>query len=181
MAAGDLTTLANVKEWLGIPSSNTQSDALLSRMITAASAFIVSWLEREVLSATYTETRDGNNSQRMKMRNFPITLVTLVKVDNVVIPETERAFNDASIVLRGCRWFSKGILNVEVTYVAGYAVVPPDIEQACIEMIGLRYKDRERIGITSKGLAGETITFSQADMSKSVKTILTEHRRVVPV
>ncbi|OTS00344.1 hypothetical protein CAT25_08045, partial [Acinetobacter pittii] len=43
-----LTTLEKVKEFLGLKSSQAEADALLSRMIDAASAFIENWLEREV-------------------------------------------------------------------------------------------------------------------------------------
>ena len=43
-------------------------------------------LNQGVLSASYTETRDGTGGTRMYMKNSPITAITSVTVDGVVIP-----------------------------------------------------------------------------------------------
>ena len=51
----DHTTLANAKQWLGI-SSDTD-DALLSRLISAASPFIETYLNRSLGSQVYVEVR----------------------------------------------------------------------------------------------------------------------------
>ncbi|HUN48020.1 MAG TPA: hypothetical protein VMU85_15930, partial [Stellaceae bacterium] len=63
-------------------------------------------------------------------------------------------------------------------YTAGYPATPPEVEQACIELVALRYRERERIGHVSKSLAGETVAFSQKDMSDDIRTILSVYRRV---
>ena len=54
----DLTTLANVKGWLGVTA--TTDDALLSRLISAASDYVQTWLNRTIATQTYSETRDGS-------------------------------------------------------------------------------------------------------------------------
>ena len=59
MATGDLTTLATMKAYLSPPLVTTTDDALLSRLVTAASGFIQSWLNRAIASASYSETRNG--------------------------------------------------------------------------------------------------------------------------
>ena len=53
MAFGDLTTLADVTAWLQTGQNPFPSvdDALLTRLITTASRFIESWLDRQILSA----------------------------------------------------------------------------------------------------------------------------------
>ena len=58
-----------------------------------------------------------------------------------------------------------------VTYTAGYAATPPEIAQACIELVCLRYKERDRIGQVSKNLAGEVVAFSQKDMPADVADV----------
>ena len=40
MSPYDLTTLANVKAWLGLPAQPTPSDATLAALVTAASRAI---------------------------------------------------------------------------------------------------------------------------------------------
>ena len=49
---GDLTTLADVKAWLqtGQSAFPATDDALLTRLITAASQFIQTWLNRRIAS-----------------------------------------------------------------------------------------------------------------------------------
>ena len=67
MTTGDLTTLANVKAYFSPPLVTTADDALLSRLITAASGFIQSWLNRTIASATYSETRNGAGGTRLPL------------------------------------------------------------------------------------------------------------------
>src|ERR1700722_8571853 len=85
MATGDLTTLANVKAYLSPPLATTADDALLSRLITAASQFIQSWLNRTIASAAYTDTRNGTGGTRLFLRNRPVTAVASLTVDGVAI------------------------------------------------------------------------------------------------
>ena len=90
-----LTTLEKVKEFLGLKSSQLEADALLSRMIDAASAFIENWLEREVLRHSVTEYRDGNGKSELVLKEPDIRLINKVLVNGRVIPESPN-FHDYS-------------------------------------------------------------------------------------
>jgi hypothetical protein len=62
-----------------------------------------------------------------------------------------------------------------------YSFIPGDVEQACVEMVGERYRTRDRIGETSKTLGGqETLSFSTDSMNKYVRELLQPFKRVVP-
>ena len=62
-----------------------------------------------------------------------------------------------------------------------YDYCPFEISFAVTELIGEWYKRKDRIGILSKTLGGqETVTFSQKDMSDSIKGILQPYANVVP-
>lgn len=177
----DLTTLAKVKEWLG--EATSANDPVLSRLISASSDYIQAWLNRDIAQATYSSYRDGNSGVRIMTRNYPVTAVTTVKIDNQTIPLSVNGsngyvFNETSVALIGYR-FTRGIQNVYLSYTAGYATTPNEIEQACIEMVSLRFKEKGRIGVVSKGMAGETITFSQKDMTDSIESTLSQYRRVM--
>ena len=77
--------------------------------------------------------------------------------------------------------FTRRPQNVIVTYTAGYATTPPEIAQAAIELVCQRYRERNRIGEVSKALgSGETVSFSQKDMSEDVKTALLPYRLATP-
>ncbi len=183
MAAGDLTSLANVKAWFAPPLAATADDALLQRLVTAASGFIHTWLDRDLTQQSYSETRDGTGGTRLALANTPVTAVTSLAIDGVAIPPMPDTvspgygFSATQLVLRGFA-FTRGVRNIAVTYTAGYAATPPEVEQACIELVALRYRERERIGHVSKSLGGETVAFSQKDMSDDIKTILSLYRRV---
>lgn len=182
MAAPDLTTLPNVKSWLGL-TANTD-DTLLSRMVTALSQYIQTWLNRQIASASYAETRDGTGRNRLVFADYPVTAVSSVTVDGVPIPASTGVtvpgyfFDDKSITLRGYV-FTKGQGNVVLSYTAGYASTPVDLEQACIELIAFRYRERDRIGHSSKSLGGEVVSFTIADFPVDVKTILNNYKKVI--
>jgi hypothetical protein len=118
--------------------------------------------------------------------NYPVTAVASLHIDGLPVPLSTGygvsgyTFNSTSITLRG-RLFTQDVQNVVVAYTAGYAAVPNELEQACIELVGLRYKEKDRIGIVSKGLAGETIAFTQKDFSNAIRTTLENYKKVMPI
>ena len=68
-----------------------------------------------------------------------------------------------------------------IAYCAGYATVPPSIQQACNELVGEAFARRSRIGQVSKTLGGqETVAFAQKDMGEFTRTALAAFVRVVP-
>ena len=72
MSPFDLTTLANVKAWLGLPSQPTLSDAMLAPLVTAASRAIYAALSRPtLLPQAFTETIDLE-TDRVYLRNWPV-------------------------------------------------------------------------------------------------------------
>jgi hypothetical protein len=193
MAFGDLTTLADVKAWLstgqqGFPPTD---DGLLTGLISAASQWIQTWLNRQVVSQDWIEIRDGTGGQRMVFGAYPVTAVLSVVVDTLTISPVPAGsqqgfasgylFSPTVLALRG-HCFSRRLQNVALTYTAGYSTVPPDIAQACIELVALRYRERTRIGEMSKHLGdGSTVSFSQRDMPPDVRTVLQQYRLVAPV
>ena len=61
-----------------------------------------------------------------------------------------------------------------------YSYVPSDIEQACMEMVGERYRYRSHIGETLKSTSmHDKVIFNTQDMSDYVKGLLQPYRRVV--
>jgi len=187
MAAGDLTTLDAVKQWLGLTDpSQTEDDALLTRLISAVSQVIATWCARDFTVQSHIETRDGTGGDRMPFINTPVSAVDSLLINGRPIPPaaTCRAFgysfSPTMLTLRG-HVFHQGHGNVVITYTAGMASIPLDLEQACIELVGLRFRDKDRIGLVSKGMAGETTAFIQKDMPDPVKLVLASYKRILPL
>jgi hypothetical protein len=202
VAFGDLTTLADVKAWLqtGQNAFPATDDGLLTRLITAASQLIQTWLNRPIASQEWIETRDGVGNApgpsdvRYQFAAFPATAVSRVVVDGVAIPaipeppgmaafstfavQAGYLFTPTQLVIRGYSIPRKAGC-VTLQYTAGYAVTPPDLAQACIELVALRYRERSRIGEVSRAIGnGQTVSYSQKDMSDSIKTLIQQYRRV---
>lgn len=188
--ANDLTTLAALKAWIGIPTSDTAADAVLSRLITSSSNFILSWLGRAALiSQSVTEKYDGNGGSRLFLKNFPVTAVASVKIADsatgtqVTIPIASVAFGSQWVDLDGFS-FTKGSLNVEVTYTAGYTVGASyellTLEQACLELCHQKWNRRKHVDESSRSLDHQSTVFSQRDMPAEVKTLLRVFESVVP-
>jgi Phage gp6-like head-tail connector protein len=194
---GDLTTLADVKAWLqtGQSAFPATDDALLTRLITAASQFIQTWLHRQVAVQDWIEIRDGLGSAggpsevRYQFAAFPVSAVSSVVVDGVSIPPIPMSaparagylFTPTQLVIRGYAVPRKAGC-VTLQYTAGYVVTPPDLAQACIELVALRYRERSRIGEVARAIGGgETASYSQKDMSDGIKTLIQQYRLVAPI
>jgi hypothetical protein len=206
---GDLTTLTDVKAWLqtGQNAFPATDDALLTRLITAASQYIQTWLNRQIALQDWIEVRDGIGNAlgpieaRYQFAVFPVSAVSLVVVDGLTIPPIPASppgppgiaaisafatqagylFSPTQLVIRGYAVPRKAGC-VTMQYTAGYAVTPPDLAQACIELVTLRYRERSRIGEVSRAIGGgETVSYSQKDMSDSIKTLIQQYRIIAPV
>lgn len=181
MAAGDLCAVADVKTFLSL--TTTTDDALLQSLITSASAFVGNYVNHNLLSASYTETRNGHGGDRLPFREYPVTAVSAVTLDGAAVPLSTTPsqygylFDDRTLYLR-CGRFCRGVQNVVISYTAGLASVPPDLAQACIEIVAVKYKRRTNIDVSGKTLNGETISYTMADVPASAKTAINNYNRV---
>ena len=128
-APGDLTTLAAVKGWRSPPLTTTADDAQIARVIAAASAFILRYLQRNLASQSYSETRNGSGGRSLMLRQAPVTVLASLAVDGVAIPAAPDAVS-AGYALDGDRGvihlrdyvFWRGVQNVVVAYTAGFRI-----------------------------------------------------------
>lgn len=93
--------------------------------------------------------------------------------------------NTSANLAAGSYYFDAGVYTFNasdatawVTMTFDYA--PHPIEQACIEMVGLDLKQRDNLGITSKSLAGESVSYQGGGMTKSVKEMLEPFKKRTP-
>lgn len=125
MATGDLTTLRRVRDYLGLATHD--ADNKLAALITASSAWVLTQLGRPVLSATYTETRDGDGGSSLILRRWPVTSVTSVTVDGIAIAARTTVTGDGYVLRDNTLElvgyvFTAGVQNVVVVYRAGFEV-----------------------------------------------------------
>jgi hypothetical protein len=140
MSPYDLTNLAALKAWLGLPAAASPNDATLSALITAASRAICAALSRpNLLPQSYSEVIDGGR-ERLFLRHWPVLQVKSVTLDGEAIPPAApagalptlgyllRADDDGAppgrqqaLDIFG-RHVRRRRQNLVVDYVAGYAV-----------------------------------------------------------
>jgi hypothetical protein len=184
---GDLTTLADVKAWLPDMANVTTSDALLAQLITAASTFVCTYTGRASFDITaYSEDYDGAGHSFLLLRQWPVSSIASIAIRGAPTAAAYRlepplpGGGAQRLSLIGAV-FPRGRSNIAISYSAGYPAIPPDVAQATIELVGERFKTRDRIGQTSRTLGGqETTAFSIAAMSPTVTALLAPYRRLVP-
>jgi hypothetical protein len=128
-APGDLTTLAAVKAWRSPPITTTADDPQIARLVGAASAFILRYLQRNLVSQTYHEIRNGSGGRSLLLREAPVTAIASLIVDGAPVPAAADTVAagyalDATggvLHLRGYA-FGRGVQNIAIDYVAGYRV-----------------------------------------------------------
>ena len=139
MSPYDLTTLAAVKAWLGLPSTAGPNDATLSALATAASRAVLAAISRpSLLPQSYTETLDLE-SNRVYLRQWPVLQVNSVLWRGIVIPpdtspdfeaSTGYALQPSDAAPPGSpqaldlfgSFYRPGRQSLVVSYRAGYAV-----------------------------------------------------------
>jgi hypothetical protein len=180
----DLTTLAAVKAYLKTVSTSDEDS--VQAAITAASRFIVEIVDRPIKAATSTRTVSGTGGTMVYLPNTPVISVTSVTVDGAAIPAATPGGSDLGwvldrqlVVLRGYT-FTKGTQNVRVVYESGYTAVPQHIEHVTKKLVGLWYKERDRLGQASKSQEGVSITYSVEALPEDVKLLLEHIKGVVP-
>ena len=139
MSPFDLTNLAALKAWLGLPSAPGPNDATLTALITAASRSIYAWLSRpSLLPRSFDETIDLETS-RITLRQWPVLQVSSVtcrgmsvRPDTNADPETSFGYvlepddgvppgRPQALDLFG-HDYPSGRQSLVVSYSAGYAV-----------------------------------------------------------
>jgi hypothetical protein len=187
----DLCALGDVKRYLDFtdPTAASTADAELARLITAASSAMVieaKLPQREDGEAptffedTYRETYHGTGATQMLLRWLPVTYVSSVVMHGVPIPRAATPtaagflFDTMAVYLRGYT-FARGIKNIQVTYTGGFGADHPTrkaLEQAALDLVGLVYRNKAQIGIASKHLGPETISFIQSAMPMRTRDLL---------
>lgn len=189
-----LAQLSDVKAYLKI--ADTASDLILTRLIAATSALFLNAASRKaILTASYTETRNGNGGDRIVVRNFPVTAVASVSILGLGVPTAipnytgatgsipTWGFDDYSIFLN-YGFFPRGRQNVQLAYTAGYAVVPDDIQEAIITLCALRYKRKNTLDVTTEKDSvngGVVMSFTTKDIPDFVQETIKNYTNDLPI
>lgn len=191
MADQDLTTLAKVKEYLELDSSDTTYDTLLSHLITAASDFIQSYCNRWFNEKSYSkEEYDGTGDSRLNLKQYPVSSsssFTLEKNQAVDNSDNWTTYDgkdywihyDEGIVELYADIFTKAPRKYRVSYTAGYSSVPVDLEWACWKIVSAIFNKRKAEGISQESLGDYSVHFMDIiQEDKTLKEVLNRYRNI---
>jgi hypothetical protein len=134
----DLTDLLTVKSQLVPALTETSSDAQLSALITGVSNWIHKYCSRVFVAQSYVETRNGNERDSMRTKNWPIIAGSQLSINGQIVTEASGPIaagwvnDDKFLYLRSSHIrggggglfaphrFPKGIKNVTFSYTAGF-------------------------------------------------------------
>lgn len=201
LKANALTDLATAKTHLEIPSADTTQDAKVERFVNTASMWIENYCGRKLVTQTHTEYQDGRLSNRIMLRQWPITggpadsatkpevsidsrsvfgVDSVMEVTNYYV-DSESTFEIALVGCSGGGRFPRGTRNIKIVYEAGLGTVvgddiPDDLVNACLDYVLWLY-DRQndrRIGRTNKSKGDENVTY-ETSVPQSILDVLDEN------
>lgn len=197
MAAGDLTTLANVRSFLRLPTAQTDGDALLATFITAVSAAIRTYTGRE-----FSATDTGSHTRLFRyfgggmlfLDRSDLRSVSAVSIDTETSSSTALVLNEdyfllprgardgvyEAVELRGYATGShvggniKPWREVSITGLWGFSSVPKDVETAANMYVA--HWMRNHSTVPGRDLAGEGDRFGAVNMPSGVMQLLAPYR-----
>ena len=179
-----LVTLAQVKAHIGNAADATD-DAILQRITDSVCSFLESACNRTFGVTNYVEHRNGSGGRFIVLNHYPVVQITSLQVNGETIPQSASweapgwvLTQGYRVDLRGASYaFWSGSMNVSVSYSAGFSAIPGDLQHAALVMAAQAYKERDRVGLTSKSIGGEGVSFL-TEMPDYVERVVREYARV---
>lgn len=167
-----LTNLSDVKESLGIASSDLTWDNLIIRKINQATRAIEGYCGRRFKLSTYTqEIYNATDTDQLILKNYPlvgdVTLEvrdTLLNSDDWETVEASLAFADANSGVLGLNFHAIGHWGrYRVTYQGGYSTIPEDLAEACASLAAyyVLNSDAGEVGVMLKSEGQRQIKYDK--------------------
>jgi len=145
LASNALCTVAMVKEYLDIESSDEDYDTPLENLINRASDIIETYIGKNIINVEHSEeTHDGDGTCYLFLDNYPIISVSTITDDgdSVSTSDCDIYLDEGYIYYED--GFSSGHRVLVVTYTSGYGAaqvnIPEDFEQACIKLVSYWFR-----------------------------------------
>lgn len=182
-----LCALAEVKDYIGI--AETSGDGQLVFIINKVSLVCQNtYLKRTLLSSEQVEYYDGNKTKRIILKRWPVTAVGEIipwEDATAMDPDDYTIDGAAGIIHSKYIEFPKTVLEVKVTYTAGYvagsdgvAAIPEDLRMSVIEAVAYRKRQRDRrsIGLRAQSRGDNAAEYDMAAWPASIKEVWNRYK-----
>ena len=162
-----IVSLEDAKYHLNIPSTDVTQDAELARMIDAAADLCEQYVGVVLGRRTYTSELYDGNTEELRLRNPKAISITSVYENGALLASTayvldptgQRLYRVGSGTLYATNsygYWSGGMNNISVTYVAGFTNPPAAAKQGVLEVIRhLWQTQRGSMSVMGRNLAGD--------------------------
>ncbi|MGH3679091.1 MAG: hypothetical protein ACRDT2_02010 [Natronosporangium sp.] len=138
--------LAETKQHLGIPATDTTADETLRGFVLSSSAVVES-IVGPVARRTVTETHHGGDVA-VVLRQAPVISIMSVTENGVAVAASGYSLSDAGVLYKASNYavtstWRSGVNNIAVTYVPGRAIVPPSVLDATKELIRINWRPQQ--------------------------------------
>lgn len=141
-----LVTLAEMKSYLGVQTSDTSHDTFLTEQINLISDVIEAYTRRVFSSASYAQTfyrTDFDQTHELSLFHFPLVSVTSIVEDGTTLDSSLYRINKPTgIITRPDSYFFSCPVETVVTYTAGYAAIPSPIKSVVYTLVQERYNKK---------------------------------------
>lgn len=183
----DLATLADVKTYLGI--TTTQNDQELQQLLSGVTQAM--YLEAHLptredgepitlFEDTYKERYSGKGGPIQSLRWTPVTKVMALSINEVDVPLSTKSTDPGftwdrfAVYVRGHR-FTPGIRNIAITYTAGQDASGPlaaTLTLETVELVAAMFKGKKYLHIQSEKLGDQMVTYARQSMPQRVLDLL---------
>ena len=167
--------------------TDSSKDTILTHLINAATDEIERLCGRRFKQTTHTnELVSGTGSNKIVVRNFPITTFTILEERTDVDPLTFETIQAGDYYVQKdsgvieLTFDSERILDKHrATYIAGYAAIPTDLEQACIAIVSDEFNARKSRGANSETLGSYSISYAKTETNADpqVREVINRYKR----
>jgi len=124
-----IVTLAEMIAFLGMPTAQTGKDAVIVDVLDSYNAEMELYLGVTMMNSTYTESYDGNGTNSLFLKHYPIISITSLTLDDTALTEDTDFYNygPEGFIKLDSDIFTKDFKNVDIVYVAGHGAARANI------------------------------------------------------
>lgn len=191
-------TLAEAKAHLHISISDSDCNEFISQLINYGYKFLEGYIGRQAKSKEYTESYDGDDSNVLVLKKWPVISVASVHIDQ----DGERIFDSEALVDSddyyvdtdpdtsigqielfqatgtGPTWFSKGIKNIQVVYTAGWATVPYPLKFALQQLVAWHFRRSGTEATRQQSIGGFSKSYEDDNLPPHIKRFLDPYKNL---
>lgn len=181
-----LTSVADVKESLGIASGDSSQNNLIIRKINQATEMIEGFCnlarDHHFASTTYTqEEYDGTGINQLSLKARPVTALSAFQFrssinndDSWDDVDSDNYFLDANAgVIDLLFTQSRNWNRYRVTYTAGFTTIPADLAEACVMLASSMVENSATgTGVKRKREGGREIEYFQSGSANSNQSLI---------